>query len=200
MGISVSNISGELAREFDLAVNEGAYVGGFSEDGQLSAAKEAGIKEGDVVVKLNETPIRTSSGLIEFIGRKRPGDKVNVTVNRKGKTMVIPVILKKREERVALSKPDAIASLGIVFEDIESGKLKRLELANGVLVKQIQVGKIDRFTDMKEGFIITQMNDVKIKSAQELNDLLKKKKPGELVTFSGVYEDYLREYIYAVRM
>ena len=200
LGISVSNISGELAREFDLAVNEGAYVGGFSEDGQLSAAKEAGIKEGDVVVKLNETPIRTSSGLIEFIGRKRPGDKVNVTVNRKGKTMVIPVILKKREERVALSKPDAIASLGIVFEDIESGKLKRLELANGVLVKQIQVGKIDRFTDMKEGFIITQMNDVKIKSAQELNDLLKKKKPGELVTFSGVYEDYLREYIYAVRM
>jgi len=200
LGISVSDISGELAREFDLTVNEGAYVGGFSEEGQVSAAKEAGIKEGDVVVKLDETPIRTSSGLIEYIGRKRPGDKINVTVNRKGKTLVIPVTLKKREGSVEVVKRNAVASMGISLEDMEPGKLKRLELSNGVRVKEIEDGKIDRYTDMKAGFIITQVDDVKVKSAKELNDLLKKKKPGELVTFSGVYEDYLREYIYAVRM
>ena len=47
--------------------------------------KKPVLKEGDVVVKIDETPIRTSAGLIEYIGRHRPGDKVNMLVNRKGK-------------------------------------------------------------------------------------------------------------------
>ena len=78
----IGNVNSQLAKEYDLKVNEGAYVSGFAEK---SSAKEAGIKEGDVVVKIDETPIRTSTGLIEYIGRHRPGDKVNMMVNRKGK-------------------------------------------------------------------------------------------------------------------
>lgn len=202
LGVEVQNVSSELAREFDLTVNEGAYVAGFGKIGN-SAAKEAGVKEGDVVIKLDETPIRSSTGLIEYIGRKRPGDKVSMTVNRKGKIVVIPVTLKNREGALTAVKreeKDAVASLGLSLEDLDAAKLKRLELSNGVIVKELANGKIARYTDMKEGFIITQVDDVKIKSAKELNDLLKKKKSGELVTFSGVYEDYPREFIYAIRM
>ena len=53
---------------------------------------------------------------------------------------------------------------------------------------------------MEEGFIITKVDDVAVKTAKEVNDILKKKKAGELVTFSGVYPDFPREYIYALRM
>jgi serine protease Do len=202
LGISVQNVSSELAREFDLKVDEGAYVAGFSEEA-LSAAKEAGVKEGDVVVKLDETPIHSSTGLIEFIGRKRPGDKVSMTIDRKGKVLVIPVTLKNKEGNVGSVKreeKDAVASLGLSLEDLDAKTLKRLELSNGVRVKDLENGKIDRYTEMRQGFIITQVDDSKVKSAKELNEYLKKKKPGELVTFSGVYEDYPREYIYAIRM
>lgn len=202
LGIQVQNVSSELVREFDLNVNEGAYVGGFSDD-NLSAAKAAGIKVGDVVIKLDETTIRTSTGLIEYIGRKRPGDKVVVTVDRKGKVLQIPVTLKNREGAVATVKReerDPVTALGLNLEDIEATALKRLDLQNGVRVKSLEDGKIDRYTDMQEGFIITQIDDVPVKSSNQVNDLLKKKKPGDLVTFSGVYEDYSREYIYAVRM
>ena len=78
--------------------------------------------------------------------------------------------------------------------------LKRLELANGVRVKALENGKVSRYTDMKEGFIITHMDDRAVKTAAEVNALLKSKKPGDLITFSGVYEDFPREYIYALRM
>ncbi|PZR41532.1 MAG: serine protease [Azospira oryzae] len=203
LGITVQNVSGELAREFDLTVNDGAYVAGFGDDEARSAALSAGVKKGDVVVKLDETPIHSSTALIEYIGRRRPGDKVNMTVNRKGKTVVIPVTLKNRDGNLTATKAepkDAVASLGVKLEDVEQGKLKRLELSNGVLVKEIGPGKIERYTEMREGFIITQVDDQKVNSAKELNDFLKKKKSGELVTFSGVYEDYPREYIYAIRM
>jgi PDZ domain-containing secreted protein len=53
---------------------------------------------------------------------------------------------------------------------------------------------------MENGFIITKVDDQPVKSAKEVNEILKKKKTGDLVTFSGVYQDFPREYIYALRM
>lgn len=200
LGIQVGSVNSELAKMKDLSVNEGAYVSGFPEK---SAAKDAGIREDDVITKLDDREIKSSTALIEYIGRKRPGDKVNVTVNRKGKVLVIPVTLKNKEgnlETVRREEKDAVTSLGIELEDIDAKTLRNLDLTNGVRVKSLGNGKIQRYTDMENGFIITKVDDVAVKTAREINDILKKKKPGEQVTFAGVYEDFPREYIYALRM
>jgi PDZ domain-containing secreted protein len=53
---------------------------------------------------------------------------------------------------------------------------------------------------MREGFIITHIDDKAVKTVKEVNEILNKKKEGDLVTFSGIYEDFPREYIYALRM
>jgi S1-C subfamily serine protease len=100
----------------------------------------------------------------------------------------------KRDEK------DAVVSLGIELEDMDSKTLNRLELKSGVKVKSLSNGKISRYTDMEEGFVITKVDDVDVKSAKEVSEILKKKKSGDLITFSGVYENYSREYIYALRM
>jgi serine protease Do len=201
LGVQVGSVTSDVKKEFDLSVNEGAYISGFVEDGK-SSAKEAGVKEGDVVVKIDDAPIKSSTALIEYIGRKRPGDKINMTIDRKGKTVVIPVTLKnkagnigsvKREER------DAVATLGIELEDADSKVLKKLDLENGVVVKSLSNGKINRYTDMKEGFIITRIDNNSVKSAKGVNEFLKRKKVGDLITFEGMYPDYPREYIYALR-
>lgn len=200
LGIQVGSVSSELVKEKGLKVNEGAYISGFAEK---SSAREAGLQEGDVVVKLDDRDIKSSTSLIEYIGRKRPGDKVSVTVNRAGKTVVIPVTLKNREgklETVKREEKDAVSSLGIELEDIDAKTLRALDLTQGVRVKELANGKMQRYTDMQKGFIITKVDDVAVKTAKEVNDMLKKKKPGDLVTFSGVYEDFPREYIYAIRM
>jgi serine protease Do len=202
LGIRVASVNSQIAKEYDLDLNEGAYISGF-DDKRPSSAKEAGIKEGDVVVKIDETPIRTSAGLIEYIGRRRPGDKVNMVVNRKGKELVIPVELKSREGKVETIKPeakDAFASLGIELEEVDGKVLKKLELENGVRVKELGNGKLSKYTDIREGFIITRVNDVKVKSVKEVNDLIKSKKAGEMVILSGTYEDFPREFNYAFRM
>jgi S1-C subfamily serine protease len=203
LGINIRSVDTNLVRENDLEVTEGAYVLGFGDIEDKSAAKEAGIKEGDVVIKLDDHAIKSSTALIEYIGQKRPGDKVSVTVNRKGKTLVIPVTLKSRDGKNSIvsrdEKTEAV-NMGFELEDIDSKVLKRLELPNGVKVKSITNGKIQRFTEMREGFIITHINDVAVKSAKEIDEILKKKKTGDLVTFAGVYENYPREIIYALRM
>ena len=200
LGVQVINVTSELAKAEDLDLNEGAFISDFAEN---SSAKAAGLQKGDVVVKLDDAPVKSSTSLIEYIGRKRPGDKVNVTVNRKGKLVIVPVTLKNREGKtgtIRREEKDAVAALGMELEDIDAKTLKKLEINAGVKVKSLENGKIARYTEMRDGFIITHVNDAEVKSAKELNEFLKKKKPGDLVTFSGIYEDYPREYIYAIRM
>jgi len=111
--------------------------------------------------------------------------------------------LKNREGKfgtVTKEEKNAGASLGIELEDVDAKTLKKLELNAGVRIKSLENGKIARFTDMREGFIVTHIDDKVVKTSKEVNEILSHKKAGDLITFSGVYEDYPREYIYAVRM
>jgi S1-C subfamily serine protease len=200
LGVSITSVNSQIARENDLSVNEGAYISGFAEQ---SSAKKAGLKEGDVVTKIDDAPIRSNTALIEYIGRRRPGDKVNVTVNRKGKEITIPVELKNRDGNNETVKPEerkGIAALGIELEDIDAKVLKNLDIPGGVRVKDLGNGKLARYTEMRDGFIITNVNDKPVKSVKELNEIFKNKKPGELIILSGTYEDFPREFNYAFRM
>jgi serine protease Do len=200
LGVSIGSVNSDLAKEFDLTVNEGAFISGFAEK---SSAKEAGLKEQDVVVKIDNTPIKTSAGLIEYIGRHRPGDKVMITVNRKGKEITYPVVLKNRDgETTAIKAEDrsGFASLGFELENVDAKLLKKLDLDNGIRIKTLGNGKLAKYTDIREGFIITKVNDQPVTTVQEFNDIIKKKKQGDLIILSGTYEDFPREFNYAFRM
>jgi serine protease Do len=199
LGVSIGTVNNAVAKQFDLKVNEGAYISGFAEN---SSAKVAGIREGDVVIKIDETQIRSSTALTEYIGLRRPGDKVSVVVNRSGKEVTIPVVLKSRDGKEGLIKPEereGFASLGFELEEVDANVLKNLDIQHGVRVKELGKGKLARYTDMREGFIITKINEVPVKSVKEVNEILKKKKTGELIILSGTYEDFPREFNYALR-
>ncbi len=200
LGVTVQNVTSDLAKQEKLDRNEGAFIVDFAEN---SSAKEAGLQKGDVVIQLDDTEVKSSTALIEFIGRKRPGDKISVKVDRKGKIVSVPVTLKNRNGEVSTVKreeKDSFAALGLRIEDVDQKVLNRLELRNGVRVSGLANGKLSRYTDMREGFIITHIDDKAVTSVKEVNEILKKKREGDLVTFSGIYEDFPREYIYALRM
>ena len=92
------------------------------------------------------------------------------------------------------------AALGVSMEDVDVKVLKKLDIENGVRVKSLGNGKLSRYTEMRPGFIITRVNDVSVKSVKEFNEVIKKKKSGELIILSGTYENYPREFNYAFRM
>ena len=200
LGVSITSVNSQLANEHELKVNSGAYVQSFADQ---SSAKEAGLKEGDVVVKIDDSPIRSNTALIEYIGTRRPGDKVKITVNRDGKELTFPVVLKTREGKVGPVKPedrDALTSLGMDLEDVSEEVLEDLGLEHGIIVKSLGNGKLARYTDIREGFIITKVNDRPVKSVKEFNEMLKNKRAGELIILSGTYKDNPKsEYNYAFR-
>ncbi|NJN41430.1 MAG: Do family serine endopeptidase [Flammeovirgaceae bacterium] len=200
LGVQVTSLNSEVVKREALEVNEGAFISDF---GANSSAKEAGVQKGDVVVKLDNTNIKSSSELIEYIGRKRPGDKVDVIVNRKGKEIKIPVVLKNADGNTGTIRPvdkTGVESLGLEVQDISESDLRALEIKGGVRVSNLQNGKVKRYTEMRNDFIITHIDNKPIKSVKEFNDIMNKKSAGDLIIFSGIYEDYPGELSYALRM
>ncbi len=86
LGISGQTVDPEFAKTEKLPVNEGAYV---VETTKGTEAEKAGLREGDVIVKLDTTTIRSMNDLILAVRRKTVGDTVTLSVYRDGKQIEI---------------------------------------------------------------------------------------------------------------
>lgn len=194
LGVTISNLTEEVIRENDLAVNSGAYVSNFAEG---SGAKEAGLKEGDVITKIDGIDINNTANLIGYVGSKRPGDKVSITVNRDGKEKSYEVVLKNREGTTEVVKREEtiLTQLGIDLEEVDAKTLKRLDITSGVRVKDIYAGKVQR-TEMREGFIITKIDGQRVSTVDDVKEILQSKKGGVLI--EGVYENGVGKYYYGL--
>lgn len=196
LGIKIKSVNTALAREHDLEVSQGVYVANFSAS---SAAEEAGLKSGDVIVAIDGKKVNSSAELIGIVGSKRPGDEVNLTVNRYGKEIKFKVVLKNLNGTTGVVKKEreAIAEvLGIELEDVDEKMLKRLGLDGAVRVTKIKSGKIGNHTDMREGFIITKVDNQTVSKKEDVINILSNKKGGILI--EGVYEDSPGNYYYGL--
>src|SRR5512145_3015498 len=119
MGVSISDITAELAREKGLDQLEGVYVNEVNDN---SAAKDAGIEAGDVITHINDIEVRSPSELQEMVGRYRPGEKINVLVKRKDKTKQIVVTLRNLQGDTNVVKAENYETiLGAKFVNLEDG-------------------------------------------------------------------------------
>ena len=90
LGVQMREITPELQKEENLTTLQGAYVAEVLEGG---AAEKAGIRHGDVITKIDNTSIKSTTDLMEQIGRHRPGDVVTITLLREGRTMSVEATL-----------------------------------------------------------------------------------------------------------
>ncbi|MFM7179479.1 MAG: S1C family serine protease, partial [Bacteroidota bacterium] len=101
LGIQIRDVDAALVESEDLKVNSGAYVADFMPN---SAAEEAGILKGDVITKVEGQSIKSTPELMEIVGRKRPGEKVSLEINRKGKSQTFEVKLRNADGKAELVK------------------------------------------------------------------------------------------------
>jgi S1-C subfamily serine protease len=67
-----------------------AQISGFADD---SPAEKAGLKEGDVIVKIQDKPVKEVNDLMEMMQKTKPGEKVAITVKRDDKEKTVTVTL-----------------------------------------------------------------------------------------------------------
>jgi serine protease Do len=191
IGISIRNIDEQLAKAKDIADLNGVYVSGLTDGG---SAKKAGLKEEDIIKKIDNTTIKNVPQLQEKLGQKRPGDLVNVTVLRDGELLTKEVTLKNIEGSTAIIKKEdkeILRTLGVRLAEVEKDEMKKLEIDHGVKVQELLPGKM-KSTGMSDGFIILKIDSEIINSADEFTKVIESKKGGVLI--EGIYPDGQRAY------
>lgn len=192
------NLNGELAAQRGLKITEGVLVEGLSDEG---GSAKAGLQEGDVIVNIEGIQVKNDARLRELIGRKRPGDMINVGVYRKGAIESLKVQLTDQAggtEILAAERNDMLSDLGIHFRDLTPKELERLGSDHGIVVSKLFAGKIRQSTTMKEEFIILKVNEQVVKNTDELIAFLNTAKGKVEVT--GFYPRSYQLYSYIFEM
>jgi serine protease Do len=162
-----------------------------------SAAAEAGIQKGDFITKINNENITTGTEIIGKVGAMHPGDKLNVSFTHNGSQRTANVTLKGESGTYAMMKEQAVNQLGASFETLPRQQASQLGISGGVAVKSIGQGTLAEQTRIKEGFIITNINNQKINTVEQLTQALANS--GSSAVIGGIYPNNPhREYQYAL--
>ena len=168
----------------DLGIKDlgGAYVASVVEGG---AASEAGIRKGDVILAIDGVKITEPSTLQEQIARHRPNDTVKLSVKRDGDVKQIEVTLRNKAGKTELMTKedvDVVEALGGKFADAGTKLCRELDIKGGVQVVGIKADGILARARVKQGFVITHINDRPVYSLNEMQRMTEKVR-----SIDGVY-------------
>ena len=187
LGIEARSVDDKIAQEFELSEVSGVYVFRVSPE---SGSDAAGLKSGDIILSINEQKVGTLPELMEYVGRYRPGDTVELEVWSNDKITKLRVELRNQlntTDLVSIRKDKILTDLGFEVRDLILAEKKRTE-QEGIKVVSIYRGSIIERTKMDPGFIITHINEERIDSSDDLVKALESIK-GRVV-FQGFYEQY----------
>jgi serine protease Do len=180
LGVNISNVTASLAEEMKLKNLDGVFVAGVTENG---AAKEAGIRQGDVIISVAGEPVNSSSQLQEKVSRFRPGDNIEIIVKRNDDKKLFNVTLRNRHGDTQIVRDD-VTVLGASFEPVNSSERNNLRIESGIKVGKIDAGKL-KDAGLSKGFIITHVNKKPIYEVNDLKREIGNAKGGILV--EGIY-------------
>jgi len=205
LGINLVELDGRKAAELGTKSTEGIYVADVVENG---AAKAAGIKKGDVIVKVDGVDTKSGPRLQEMIGRKRPGESALLTISRDGSFKEIDVTLRNRDggkdflKKEVANVNNTFEKLGVDIAELSATDKQKLGVSSGVLVKKIFDGDIAAYTQMREGFVVMKVGERKVSSIADFKEAIKEAKDNgdEGVMICGTYQGGSRSNCYGLSL
>lgn len=183
LGIQIRDIDPDFAEENNIKRNTGVYVLDVVPTG---GALEAGLKKGDIIVKVDNKDITTVSQLQQNVAVHRPGDKVKVIYMRDGKERETTVTLKNSSGNTQLVKKTEVKenSFGANLAELTDKEKATLEISNGVKVNKVSGGVFEE-AGVKAGFVITKIQSKPVRTAKEVEGIIRNSKGRVLI--EGIY-------------
>ncbi|QXV66415.1 Do family serine endopeptidase [Mucilaginibacter sp. 21P] len=191
VGIGFADLSDpDAAKQVNSDKTNGLYVNSLVAGG---GAEQAGIKQGDIITKVEGNTVYESSDLQERVARLQPGDKINLTVLRNGAEKNFTVTLKadapaNKTAAVSKSAAELFNKLGASFQPLNAQQKAKFRVNSGVLVTQVRRGGMFDDTEIPVGSIITSINRQPINSIDDIDKAITNLKNDRLV-ISGYYPD-----------
>lgn len=180
LGIEGGELNSAASKELKLNITQGFYVNNVTKN---SGAEKAGLKKGDVLIKLDEQRINNFSSLSSYLNSKRPDDIVKVTYVRDGKENEVTVKLSKKETAT-------LQHNGILFDNITEAEQQKFRIKNGVKISEIKNKDYKDYENILKNSIVTTIDGYAVKNTQDVSKILANKTENqktrlEIITAQG---------------
>ncbi len=194
IGIKISEVDDAIAKSIGLNKPHGIMVQDVLADG---AAKNAGIKPGDVILKIDGKDVDQPNELQSYIASKSAGTSVKLTLFRDGKEIDKSVTLKARDEE-STAKPISdnnssenenesktstidLSSIGLSVQNLTTKQKDELNIDHGILIAKVKPFSSAEDQKLYQGLVITEADKKKISDVNEFKDLVKEKQGSALL-------------------
>ena len=146
------------------------------------------MKDGDVITAINGKKVNSTTQLKESIGQFRPGDKVDVEVNRNGSHHHHQLTLLNEAGNVDLVKSgDSFynSEFGLMLQPVNQNDMSRLNISNGLKIVEIRQGRFMN-SGVPVDFVITKVNGYAVNSKSDLESALKNRR-SRRTSIEGVF-------------
>lgn len=187
LGVIIEDIDAGEAERSELPEIKGVKIVTTAHEG---AAQDAGLQSGDIIVGIDNNSIKDMPDFVEYLGKKRPGDVVQVKYYRDGQRRILPVTLRNKinsTDLIAVRKDPFLQRLGFELRDLDKNEVKRLG-SDGIYVVSVYTDSPIANSNMEPGYIITELNGEPVNNLQSFMDLLENYKGSAEV--NGYYEKY----------
>jgi serine protease Do len=182
LGVSIQEVTPELAKSFDLKEKKGALV---SQVVSGSPAEKAGIEQGDIILEFDGKEVSDSKDLPRIVASTPVDKTVILKVSRNGKITDRQVKVGEMEEKVEVTKAPSHKSLGITVQNLtpEIAKGLGLKKETGVVVTRVEPGSAAADAGIQTGDVIREVNRKPIKDVEEFSQKVEKAKGQNNVLF-----------------
>ena len=167
LGIHIQDVTPSIAEALNLDDALGALV---SQVLPGSAAEEAGIQAGDVIVAIDGRPVENSTGLRNMIGLMRIGTDMEITYIRDGERQTMRARTGRSSSQVLAESGAVDKFRGAEFRELDPSH-PRYDTVEGVLVAQVEEGSPAAQNGLRPGDIVTAVNRVKVRSVAEFSEV-----------------------------
>jgi serine protease Do len=189
VGIQVSNVTPEDAEVFRLERIEGVVIQDFPDD---SPAREAGLRQGDVIVAVDGTRVQRVGQFQRLIATRRPGESVALDVIRYGDRRRVEVRLSEAPgtavEAPAAQAPRAAAGaskLGLGVQPVSPELVRQYNLAGpaeGLVVTDVERMSVAARNGVGEGTRIVAVDGQEVRDVEGFRRLVERKGPGQVIS------------------
>jgi serine protease Do len=185
LGIGIQDLNQDLVKSFGLKESKGALVSDVRED---SPAERAGVKQGDVIVAYEGSPVGDAVALQRFVTKTSVGTKVSVKVIRDGHEKELAVTIGEQPDQTQVAKVESgstdHAFVGVAVQDLDQNTARELGLKGkhyGVVVTRVEPDSGAEKAGLQSGDVISEINRQPVKSVKDFEKASATLKKGENV-------------------
>ncbi|MDI3462804.1 MAG: HtrA protease/chaperone protein [Nitrospira sp.] len=193
LGVGIQPLTAELAKKFGVTEGEGVLV---NEVFEKDPAALAGIKPGDVIVRIDGAVVDSPNKLSRLIATLTPGATSKIEIVRDLQHVTMDVPLTERRDTaivasIARQEEKLGVRLGLDLQDVTAALADRFKLREpkGVLITKVEPNSLAQAEGLREGDLIKEVNRMDVSSVGEFTSAMARSKRGDTVLLRVLREN-----------